>query len=97
MKNKFLIALIINFICNPLCNAQDKRHRISILPDPEVLQKVKERQDLKFGLFMHWGPYSQWRVLESWTLCTEDYGWITRHGLTRGAEYNYAVELLIAL
>ncbi len=25
-------------------------------------------QDLKFGLFLHWGPYAQWGCIESWPL-----------------------------
>jgi len=29
-------------------------------------------QDLKFGLFMHWGPYSQWGCIESWPLVPDD-------------------------
>ena len=29
-------------------------------------------EDLKFGLFMHWGPYSQWGCIESWPLVEED-------------------------
>ena len=29
-------------------------------------------QDLKFGLFMHWGPYSQWGCIESWPLVAAD-------------------------
>jgi alpha-L-fucosidase len=40
--------------------------------DGLVLKKLDQWQDKKFGLFMHWGPYSQWGVLESWTLCPED-------------------------
>jgi alpha-L-fucosidase len=44
--------------------------------DSLVLQKIDHWQDLKFGLMMHWGPYSQWGVTESWTICSED--WIHR-------------------
>ncbi len=29
-------------------------------------------QDLKFGLFMHWGPYCQWGCIESWPLVEAD-------------------------
>jgi len=29
-------------------------------------------QDLKFGLMMHWAPYSQWGCIESWPLVEED-------------------------
>ena len=27
---------------------------------------------------MHWGPYSQWGVVESWSICAEDEGWCKR-------------------
>jgi alpha-L-fucosidase len=28
--------------------------------DPLVQKKLQQWQDLKFGLLMHWGAYSQW-------------------------------------
>jgi len=46
--------------------------------DPAVLQKLDEWQDWKFGLLMHWGPYSQWGVVESWSICPEDEGFTQR-------------------
>ena len=46
--------------------------------DPLVLEKLDEWQDKKFGLLMHWGAYSQWGIVESWSLCPEDYGWCKR-------------------
>ena len=46
--------------------------------DPLVLKKLEQWQDQKFGLLMHWGPYSQWGIVESWSLCPEDYGWCQR-------------------
>ena len=46
--------------------------------EPEVLENLREWQDIKFGLFMHWGAYSQWGVVESWTICPTDYDWIKR-------------------
>jgi len=40
---------------------------------PEWLQKRLEWfQDLKFGLFLHWGVYCQWDCCESWPLVPED-------------------------
>jgi alpha-L-fucosidase len=48
--------------------------------DPLVLKKLEEWQDLKFGLMMTWGPYSQWGVVESWSLCPEDEPWCQRKG-----------------
>ena len=46
--------------------------------DPLVIQKIEEWQGLKFGLLIHWGPYSQWGIVESWSICAEDYGWCKR-------------------
>ena len=46
--------------------------------DPLVLEKLSEWQDIKFGLLMHWGAYSQWGIVESWSLCPEEYGWCER-------------------
>jgi len=46
--------------------------------DPAVLKKLEWFQDAKFGLMMHWGPYSQWGVTESWTICSEDESWCRR-------------------
>jgi hypothetical protein len=51
--------------------------RLPYIPpsDPLVQKKLNQWQDLKFGLLMHWGPYSQWGVVESWSICPEDEDW----------------------
>lgn len=46
--------------------------------DTAVLAKLEQWQDLKFGLLMHWGPYSQWGIVESWSICGEDEDWCKR-------------------
>jgi alpha-L-fucosidase len=46
--------------------------------DPLVLKKIEEWQNLKFGLLMHWAPSSQWGIVESWSLCSEDEDWCKR-------------------
>ncbi len=48
--------------------------------DPAVRAKLAAWQDLKFGLLMHWGVYSQRGIVESWTLCSEDQPWCDRDG-----------------
>jgi alpha-L-fucosidase len=48
--------------------------------DPAVQAKLAWWGDLKFGLLMHWGPYSQWGIVESWSLCSEDEPWCRRTG-----------------
>lgn len=48
--------------------------------DSLVIRKLEKWQDYKFGLLMHWGPYSQWGVVESWSICPEDEDWCRRRG-----------------
>jgi len=73
MKTINLIILIILFSVPQL----QGQHSQEYVPDPSpVIQKRLEQwQDLKFGLLMHWGPYSQWGIVESWSICPEDEGW----------------------
>lgn len=48
--------------------------------DPLVLKKLEWFQDQKFGLLLHWGTYSQWQIVESWSICPEDEDWTKRRG-----------------
>ena len=43
-------------------------------PNPLIQQRIDQWQDIKFGLLIHWGPYSQWGIVESWSICPEDEG-----------------------
>jgi alpha-L-fucosidase len=61
--------------------------------DPLVLKKLGWFQDMKFGLMMHWGPYSQWGVVESWSICSEDEPWCRRNS-NNYTEYKKAYEEL---
>ena len=44
--------------------------------DELVVKKLKDWQDLKFGVLLHWGIYAVPGIIESWSLCDED--WIRR-------------------
>lgn len=44
-------------------------------PNPLIQQRIEQWKDIKFGLLMHWGTYSQWGIVESWSICPEDEGW----------------------
>ena len=46
--------------------------------DKQVLEKLDQWQDLKFGVLMHWGLYSLPGIVESWSICSEDVDWISR-------------------
>ncbi len=61
-------------------NLQAQQHPYVPDPDPLVQKNLEDWQDLKFGFMMHWGAYSEWGVVESWSLCPEDQPWCTRQG-----------------
>ncbi len=57
--------------------------------DEQVKQKLETWQNIKFGLLMHWGTYSERGIVESWSLCPEDEGWCERKGPTASNWYEY--------
>lgn len=68
----------------------EQNHSKYIVPsDPKVQQKLSQWQNVKFGLLMHWGTYSQWGIVESWSLCPEDEGWCERKGPYKDNWYEY--------
>jgi alpha-L-fucosidase len=46
--------------------------------DPAVLKKLQAWQDQKLGLLITWGTYSQWGIVESWSLVTTHHPWNKR-------------------
>ena len=78
---KKLLFVLFAFMFLSL-NAQE--HTASLkytLPADKLVQaKLSQWGKIKFGLLMHWGTYSQWGVVESWSLCPEDEGWTQRNG-----------------
>src|SRR5688500_15531954 len=53
--------------------------------DPLVKNKLETWRDQKFGMIIHWGLYAEAGIVESWTLCSED--WISRDSTSDYAEY----------
>jgi alpha-L-fucosidase len=71
------MVFVFSFLVSALiCSAQEQPYVPET--DPAVLDKLEQWKDLKFGLLMHWGTYSQWGIVESWSLCSEDEPWCTR-------------------
>ncbi len=75
---RLVVALAVWLVCAGPASAQHEDERYVPETDPEVLAKIDRWQDIKFGLLMHWGPYSQWGIVESWSICAEDEGWCKR-------------------
>ena len=85
---KYLPTLFLCLSLTTVLSAQeDNLHRRSSTyeapTDPEVVEKLDDWQDLKFGMLIHWGLYAVPGIMESWTLCSED--WINRPD---GMSYN---------
>lgn len=79
MKNTWFCTIACVFLALPLA-AQEREENYVAETDPLVLAKLSKWQDSKFGLLMTWGTYSQWGIVESWSLCGEDEGWCRRRG-----------------
>ena len=53
--------------------------------DTLVLRHLRQWQDLKFGVLIHWGLYAQAGIVESWSIASED--WISRDTTRTYDEY----------
>ncbi len=53
--------------------------------DPLIQERLEWFQDQKLALMMHWGPYSQLGMVESWALSDEDADW-SRTGIDWGVD-----------
>lgn len=80
--------LFIACLAALMVQAQEKNTYVKPT-DSLVLKKLDMWQDIKFGLLMHWGTYSQWGIVESWSLCPEDEGWTQRRGPYAQDYYTY--------
>jgi alpha-L-fucosidase len=92
MKFKQIVLVIALIASVPVFAQQhsEQNHSKYVWPtDSLVKKKLNQWQDIKFGLLMHWGTYSQWGVVESWSLCPEDEGWCVRRGPNAGNWYDY--------
>jgi alpha-L-fucosidase len=76
----FLEVMLLCLFLPFLLLAQEQEDKYVPVTDPLVLAKLAKWQDQKFGLLMTWGTYSQWGIVESWSLCGEDEGWCKRVG-----------------
>lgn len=80
MKKTLILSAIFS-----LCFALFSQEEHLPETDPAIVQRIDAWQDLKFGFMMHWGPYSQWSVVESWSICPEDEEWCTND--RKGEDY----------
>lgn len=82
-RNSFLLTILILLLLS-VTTALTQETPYVAEKDPLVVKKLDQWQDWKFGLLMHWGPYSQWGIVESWSICAEDVDWCRR---PKGSNY----------
>jgi alpha-L-fucosidase len=91
-RSRRVAAVLIAFAGATIARAQGATVYVPE-KDPLVVHKLAQWQDLKLGLLMHWGTYSQWGIVESWSLCSEDESWC-RRSMDDYGEYKKAYEAL---
>jgi len=88
MKKSFVF--IVFLFCSAITFAQQN----DIMPqsthyewpkDPLVKEKLDNWQDKKFGMIVHWGLYAVPGIIESWSICSED--WIERDSTISYEDY----------
>ena len=92
MKRTCLTLLTAALLSLPGYGQQhsEQNHDKYVAPTDELVKKkLSQWQDVKFGLLMHWGTYSERGIVESWSLCPEDEGWCERKGPTSDNWYDY--------
>lgn len=89
--SSFLFSFIIGILLFQTSFSQEE-FPYQAPSDPAVITKLEQWQDWKFGVIIHWGAYSEWGVVESWSLCPEDEDWCKRRGPFSEDYYQYVKE-----
>ena len=85
----FFSAFVLFIFMKAYTQQHDFSNKYVVPGDTLVQQKLAHWQDIKFGLLMHWGTYSEWGIVESWSICPEDEGWAQRKGTYAGNYFDY--------
>lgn len=78
IKNLLISAALLLAASASVANAQQEKKYIEPLEEG-VKQRISNWQDLKFGMFIHWGTYSITGVIESWSLDPRNIDWCYKH------------------
>ena len=86
------VAAAVNAVGLP--GSAEESNQYVPVTDSLVVRKLDNWQDWKFGFMMHWGAYSQWGVVESWSICSEDEPWCRRPAGISYVDYKRKYEAL---
>ncbi|PTT03777.1 alpha-L-fucosidase [Pedobacter sp. HMWF019] len=89
MKKEIILITLLVFGLGKLKAQENGVHHQSTIyewpTDPQVKQKLDNWQDKKFGMIVHWGLYAVPGIIESWSICSED--WIDRDSTVTYDDY----------
>jgi alpha-L-fucosidase len=78
MKRTFIsfLTLVLSVSAMAQGDVYEKSQTYEWPSDQQVVNNLHNWQDLKFGVLFHWGLYAVPGIVESWSICDED--WISR-------------------
>lgn len=86
LKKLFLsLLLVVPLLASAQEDIYNPSKEYEYPTDPLVKDKLDKWQDLKFGVLLHWGVYSQAAIPESWVICGEP--WPNRDTTLNYEEY----------
>jgi alpha-L-fucosidase len=91
MGRKILLKLFLPcfllsaFYANAQQNVHSQSTKYEWPTDNLVKAKLDKWQDQKFGMIIHWGLYAVPGIIESWSICSED--WIERDSNSNYSDY----------
>ena len=75
MQKQLTITLLLTLLAASSALAQPRFNYVE--PQDELVRsRIEDWQDLKFGLFIHWGTYSMIPTIESWSICPDKKEWV---------------------
>ncbi|WP_316815697.1 alpha-L-fucosidase [Pedobacter nyackensis] len=80
MKKNFILIMLLCLGQSAISQPHPQSKEYSSPENKLVQEKLEDWKKKKFGLLMHWGPYSQWGIEASWSLCPEDDEYTARKG-----------------
>lgn len=89
IKNFILSGTLLSLMISASAQQHNTSKDYTKPEDPLVQRKLENWQKQKFGLLMHWGTYSEWGIVESWSICPEDEGWCERKGPYKDNYFQY--------